>query len=33
LRNEVTKDPFQALPVFLRVLAEASTSYENKDLR
>jgi len=33
----MTKDPFEALPVFLGALAEASTShenpFENKDLR
>jgi hypothetical protein len=29
----VTKDLFQALPVFLGALAQASTSSENKDLR
>jgi hypothetical protein len=37
----VTKDPLQALPIFLGALAEVSTSYEkpyenpgeNKDLR
>ena len=29
LGNEVTKDPFQAPPVFLGALAEASTPFEN----
>jgi hypothetical protein len=29
----MTKDRIQALLIFLGALAEASTSYENKDLR